>query len=182
MATPYLGQISMFAGNYAPSGWALCNGQLLSIAQYQALFSLLGTTYGGNGIQNFALPNLQSCLPVHEGTGLGLSTYVLGQVGGTPTVTLTISSMPSHSHTLNATQTVANNVKIGTSLLAAQPTGTNNPLFYAAQGSGQPPLTPQAMAPGVCGPAGNNLPHTNLMPSLCITFIIALVGVYPSRS
>src|SRR6201998_2660783 len=104
----------MFARNFAPTGWALCNGQLLSISQYAALYSLLGTTYGGNGVQNFALPNLQSCLPVHEGTGLGLSTYVLGQTGGSPTVTLGISSMPGHSHILNATQTAANNVKVGT--------------------------------------------------------------------
>ncbi len=180
--TPYLGQISMFGGNYAPQGWAFCNGQLLAINQYQALFSLLGTTYGGNGTQNFALPNLVSRLPVHVGQGLGLSSYALGQVGGADPVTITAQTMPGHTHTLNATQTQANATAIGTSVLPGKPTAGSDPRFYAFQPSGQPALTMIALAGGAVGNSGGSQPHTNLMPSLCITFIIALQGVYPSRS
>jgi microcystin-dependent protein len=183
MGTPYLGQIATFGGNFAPSGWALCDGQLLSISQYTALYSLLGTYYGGNGTTNFALPNLISRLPVHIGTGLGLSQYVLGQSGGTGAVTLTTQTMPTHTHSLNATQALATSGTIATNLLPAQPTGPiANPEFYAAPVSGQPPPVPQTMAAGTCTMTGGNLPHTNMMPSLCVTFIIALVGAYPSRS
>ncbi|MGC2125422.1 MAG: tail fiber protein [Xanthobacteraceae bacterium] len=180
--TPFLGQIIMFGGNFAISGWAFCNGQLMPISQYTALFSLLGTAYGGDGVQTFGLPNLQSRLPVHIGNGQNLSPYVLGQSGGTPTVTLALSNMPSHTHALNATQALASTGTIANNLLPAQPTGSTNPLFYAAPISGQPPPVPQAMAVGACGPAGNNQAHPNMMPSLCLTFLIALVGAYPSRS
>jgi microcystin-dependent protein len=183
MSTPYLGQISMFGGNFAPTGWALCNGQTLPISQYTALFSLLGTTYGGNGVSTFNLPNLQSRLPVHEGTGPGLSTYVLGQSAGTPTVTIDMTTMPMHTHTLNATQTLGTTGTIGNTVLPAQPAPTSKqPLFYAAPVAGQPPPVPVQLAGGSCGPAGGSQPHTNMMPSLCITFIIALSGIYPSRS
>jgi microcystin-dependent protein len=178
--TPYLGQISMFGGNYAPTGWAFCNGQLLAISQYQALFSLLGTTYGGNGIQNFALPNLISRLPVHVGQGLGLSPYALGQVGGADPITITTQTMPGHTHTLNATQSPANANTVGNTALPGTPVSPG--LFYASTGSGQPALNTYNMAPGAVSNAGGNQPHTNLMPSLCISFIIALQGVYPSRS
>lgn len=184
MGTPYLGQITMFAGNFAISGWAFCNGQTMPISQYTALYSLLGTTYGGDGIQTFNLPNLQSRLPVSQGQGIGLSPYVLGQAAGTPDVTITTQTMPAHGHSLNATQALGTTVTIAANLLPAQATGSGvaNPELYAAQGSGQPPLTPVAMAAGACGLAGGNVPHTNMMPSLCITFIIALTGAYPSRS
>ncbi len=183
MGTPYLGQISMFAGNFAPRGWAMCNGQLLNISQYSALYSLLGTYYGGDGVQTFALPNLISRLPVHIGTGLGLSTYVLGQSAGTDTVTITTQTMPTHTHTLNATQALGTTGTIATNLLPAQPTGPIvKPEFYAAAVTGQPPPVPQQMAGGACTPAGGSQPHNNMMPSLCITFIIALQGAYPSRS
>jgi len=182
MTTPYLGQISMFGGNFAPVGWAFCNGQLLSISQNTALFSLLGTAYGGDGVQTFGLPNLQSRLPVHVGTGLGLSPYVLGQTGGTTQVTITTQTMAAHTHSLNATQMQANNNKIGSTLLPGKPTQGTTPRFYGSQQQGQPPLTPFNMAVAAVTNAGNSQPHTNLMPSLCITCIIALQGIYPSRS
>lgn len=183
MGTPFLGQITMFAGNFAIDGWAFCNGQTMPISQYTALYSLLGTTYGGDGISTFMLPNLQSRLPVSQGHGPGLSNYVLGQAAGTASVAVDTTTMPAHVHTLNATQALGNTVTIANNLLPAQPTGSaTNPELYATQGSGQPPLTPVAMAAGACGPAGGSQPHNNMMPSLCITFIIALVGAYPSRS
>ena len=186
MSNYYLGQIMMFGGNFAPKGFALCNGQLLSIQQNQALFSLLGVTYGGNGIQTFALPNLQSCLPVHQGHGPGLSNYVLGQVGGSSSVTLLQTNLPAHVHTLNATQTVATSNVIANNLLPGQPPATSPPNppaeFYAQPVNGQPALVPELMISTACGPAGGNQPHTNLMPSLCISFIIALQGLFPSRN
>lgn len=182
MGTPYLGQISMFGGNFAPTGWAMCNGQLMSISQNTALYSLLGTTYGGDGIQTFALPNLQSRLPVHVGTGPGLSPYVLGQNGGVSDVTITTQTMPAHTHALNATKTNATTNTISNSSLPGQPTAGSTPRFYGNPQQGQPPLIPFSMASGAVGMAGGNQPHTNMMPSLCITFIIALQGVYPSRS
>ncbi|HTU92762.1 MAG TPA: tail fiber protein [Gemmataceae bacterium] len=180
MATPYLGQISMFGGNFAPRGWALCNGQILNIAQNTALFSLLGTYFGGNGIQTFGLPNLISRLPVHIGQGLGLSPYVIGQIGGNPEVTITTPTMPSHIHVLNATKTAATSATIANNLLPGTPTNSRD--FYAKPVAGQPAPTQAPFASAVCGMSGGNQPHTNLMPSLCITFIIALQGVYPTRS
>ncbi len=182
MGTPYLGQISMFGGTFAPSGWAMCNGQLLSIAQYSALNSLLGTTYGGDGQQTFALPNLQSRLPIHIGQGSGLSSYVLGQAAGTTDVTLTSASMPNHGHTLFATTAGSSTGTVGTTVIPATAGGANSPLFYAAPASGLPPPAPVQFAAGACGPSGNSLSHSNMMPSVCITFIIALVGAYPTRS
>jgi microcystin-dependent protein len=183
MAQVYVGQIMMFAGNFAPRGSALCNGQLMSINQNQALFSLLGTSYGGDGIQTFALPNLQSQLPVHQGNGIGLSSYAIGQSGGVASVTIDQTTTPTHTHTLNATQTTANSSTISTGVLPGVPTVANppaSPEFYA--NAGAVPLTPNVLAPGVCGQAGGSQPHTNLMPSLCITFVIALNGIFPSRN
>lgn len=181
MSEPYLGQVSMFGGNYAPRGYAFCNGQLLSISQYSALFSLLGTYYGGNGVTNFALPNLQSRLPVHTGTGPGLSDYPIGQAGGTPSVTINMTTMPTHNHGLNATLQPADDAKISASVIPGTIT-TPNDFFYASQGSGEPALTPHTMANEACSINGGGQAHSNLMPSLCITFIIALQGIYPSRN
>jgi len=181
MSQPFVGQIDMFGGNFAPKGFAFCNGQLLSITQNQALFSLIGTYYGGNGVSTFALPDLQSRLPIHEGQGPGLSNYVLGQPGGATQVTLTLSQIPQHLHMLNAAPVAANATTIAGNVVPATATGGNAPLFYAHPISGQPAPTPHAMAPGVCGMAGQSQPHSNLMPSLCITFLIALQGVFPSR-
>jgi microcystin-dependent protein len=179
MSTPYLGQISMFAGNFAPKNWAMCNGQILSIQQNTALFAVLGTYYGGNGVTTFALPNLQSRLSVHMGQGPGLSNYVIGQIGGDTQVTVLSQSMPSHTHLLTATTATATAPQISSSVLPAHPTGPE-PYFYVNQTS--PPTTLIAIAPGAIGPAGGNLPHNNMMPSLCITFIIALQGIFPSRN
>ncbi len=180
MSTPYIAQICMFGGNFAPRSFAFCNGQVLSISQNQALFALIGTTYGGNGIQNFALPNLQSQLAVHQ--GVGVSSYSLGQSGGSPTVTLTTQQIPAHTHPLNATQANATATTIANNLLPGQPTTGNPPEFYASQIQGQPALIPHIMAAGACGMTGGNQPHTNLMPSLCVSFIIALQGIFPSRN
>jgi len=182
MSNVFVGQIMMFGGNFAPRGFAFCNGQLLSIAQNQALFALLGTNYGGNGIQNFALPNLQCALPIGAGQGAGLSNYALGQVGGTASVTLNATMMPNHLHVLNATQTPANTATIGNTVVPAQTVASDNPEFYITPRQGQPAPVPVAMAAGACGAAGGNQPHTNLMPSLCITFVIALQGLFPSRN
>jgi microcystin-dependent protein len=182
MSNVFIGQITMFGGNFAPRGFAFCNGQLLPIAQNQALFSLLGTVYGGNGIQTFALPNLQCNLPIGAGHGRGLSNYAMGQVGGVSSVNLNSTMMPNHTHVLNATQTPGSTLTIGGTSVPGQPTGTTSPEFYASPVSGEPALIQHPMAAGACGPAGGGQPHTNLMPSLCITFVIALQGLFPSRN
>jgi microcystin-dependent protein len=184
MASPYLSQITMFAGNFAPKNYAFCNGQLLSIQQNTALFSLLGTTYGGNGTTNFALPNLQSSLPPSFGQGPGLSNYVLGQAAGTPSVTLTQQMVPPHQHFMmavtNASATTSSS--ISNSVLPGTPSVSGAEFYANPPQSGQPPLIPQALAAGVCSTVGNNQPHSNLMPSLCISFCIALSGIFPSRN
>lgn len=182
MTNVFLGQIDMFGGNFAPRGFAFCNGQLMSISQNSALFALIGTTYGGDGVTTFALPDLRSRLPVHQGQGPGLSNYNLGQSGGSSTVTIDNSTMPMHVHTLNATQTIANATTISNTVLPGQPTNGSPPAFYAGPVSGQPPLTPHPMNAGACSTAGGSQPHSNLMPSLCVTFIIALQGIFPSRN
>ncbi len=186
MSNQFLGQITMFAGNFPPRGTALCNGQLTPINQNQALFSLLGTTYGGNGTTTFALPNLQSQLPVHFGQGPGLSNYDQGQTSGTPSVTIDQSTMPTHTHTFNATTTPAVSPSFDPTMLpAAAPVAPAVPgwLLYAFN-NGNPVLTlvPHPMKPGVASTIGGSQPHTNLMPSLCITFVIALQGIFPSRN
>ncbi|MFY9803686.1 MAG: tail fiber protein [Candidatus Acidiferrales bacterium] len=170
--TPYLGQILMVGFNFAPNNWALCNGQILSISQNTALFSLIGTYYGGDGQTTFALPDLRGRVPVGQGQGPGLSPYVIGETGGEEQVTLTISNMPAHSHPLMGTSMA------GTS---ASPTGT----IWGAQSrldiySSATPDTP--MGGGSVGTAGGGLPHDNRSPYLTITYIIALEGVYPPRS
>jgi microcystin-dependent protein len=183
MASPYLSQITMFGGNFAPKNYALCNGQLLSIQQNAALFSLLGTTYGGNGVNNFALPNLQSALPMSFGQGAGLSNYVLGQNGGVTGVTLTSQTVPSHQHFMMATKSpTANASAISTSVLPGLPTVSGATLYANPPQPGQPALIPHALAAATCSTVGNNQSHTNMMPSLCITFCIALSGVFPSRN
>ncbi|MBI1202384.1 MAG: phage tail protein [Rhodopseudomonas sp.] len=181
MSIVFLGQVTMFAGSFAPRGYALCDGQLLSISQNDALFALLGTVYGGDGVQTFALPNLKSRLSIHQGQGNGLPNYSLGQPGGSPNVTITTTTMPAHSHSLVATKGDANTGTIGSSVVLATATGTGA-LFYAAEQAGKPPLDPVAMNPLVCSRNGGSLPHSNLMPSLCVNFIIALAGIFPSRN
>jgi microcystin-dependent protein len=184
MTNAFLGQISMFAGNFAPRGTALCNGQILNIQQNTALFSLLGTTYGGNGQTTFALPDLRSRLPVHQGQGQGLSSYSLGQAAGVPNVTIDQSTTPTHFHTFNASTSAANTISatIANNLVPGTPSVTNAELYANPPQPQQPPLIPHTMAPGVVSTVGGSQPHTNLMPSLCISFIIYLQGIFPSRN
>jgi microcystin-dependent protein len=184
MASPYLSQILMFGGNFAPKNYAFCNGQTLSISQNAALFSLLGTTYGGNGVTTFALPNLQSSFAPSFGQGPGLSNYVLGQVGGAQNVTLTQQTVPSHQHFMmavtNASATTSSSVS--NTVLPGTPSVSGAELYANPPASGQPALIPHALAAGVCSTVGNSQGHSNLMPSLCISFCIALVGIFPSRN
>jgi microcystin-dependent protein len=172
MSDPFVAEIRMFAGNFAPTGWALCNGQLLPLSQNTALFSLLGTTYGGDGKSTFALPNLQDSAPMHPGQGAGLSLYDLGQQGGSPNVTLLVSELPLHNHIANA------KTSLGNSQTPADQTwaGSNNAKQYV---NTAPNL---AMSPLALSPTGGSLPHNNMAPYLVVTFIIAMQGVFPPRS
>lgn len=178
MTTPYLGEVRMFGGTFAPRGWALCNGALLAIAQNEALFSLLGTYYGGNGTTNFQLPDLRGRVPIHQGAGAGLTPRTVGEIGGVETVTLVASQMPQHSHSMNAS-TDPGSLPGPADGVPAAPTGGATPFLYAVPGTSQ--LNAVALAPNV-QPVGGTQPHNNIMPSLCVTFIIALEGVYPSRN
>ena len=171
MSEPFLGQISIFGFNFAPKGFALCNGQIMSIAQNQALFSLLGTYYGGNGTSNFALPNLQGLVPVHFGQGLGLSPYVIGQVGGQEAHTLTINEIPPHRHAPNYTAT-ANQSSPAGNIWAPDPNGN---VTFATTGG-------ETLVTNAIGLAGSNQPHENRSPFTVLNFCIALVGIFPSRA
>ena len=168
MSQPFVGEIRMFAGNFAPAGWAFCNGQLMPISENDTLFALIGTTYGGDGQSTFALPNLQSRIPMHVGNG-----FSLAQTGGVEQVTLAVQQIPVHSHapqcdnTNNNSTTPQSNVWAGTTLLKqylpASPPGVT-------------------MNPGVIGTTGGSQPHENMMPFLAINFIISLFGVFPSQT
>ena len=171
MANQYLGEIRMFAGNFAPAGWALCNGQLLSLSANTALFSILGTTYGGNGTSTFALPNLQGRVAIHAGTGF--STYVLGQQGGTENVTLITNQIPVHNHGVNCNTSGGTQASPASGYPAVESTGTS--LDYAAASNG-------TMNPAMIGNAGGGQPHTNIQPYLTVNFIIALQGIFPARN
>jgi microcystin-dependent protein len=163
----------MFAGNFAPHGYALCNGQLLPISQNTALFSLLGTTYGGDGRTNFALPNLQGAAPLNAGQGPGLSQRTLGETGGEPNVTLSVSEIPAHNHGVHPSSAVGNQVS-----------PSNNSLAQAGAIRGEKVYgtTPtSAMSVQAVLPSGGNQPHNNMPPYLSVTFIIALQGIYPAR-
>lgn len=172
MADPFVAEIRIFPFNFAPRGWAWCDGQLLPLSQNTALFSLLGTTYGGNGKSNFALPDLQGCAPMHPGQGPGLSLHDLGETGGSDTVTLLESEIPSHNHTAQFYNEVGEDRIPGPTEALARSTGG---LLYAAP-AGLTPMSPNALAP-----AGGDQPHNNLMPYLTFYFNIALQGVFPPR-
>jgi len=173
MSEPFIGQIMTVGFNFAPRGWALCNGQLLSISQNTALFSLLGTTYGGNGQTTFALPDLRGRMPVHQGQGPGLSNRVMGEASGQETVTLLTAQMPQHTHMVNAQSSPGN---------STNPTN-NYPATSSARDNIYSNAMPNAtMNPGEIGVAGGSQPHDNMPPYLVINFIIALEGIYPSRS
>jgi microcystin-dependent protein len=179
MNEPYLGAIVIFAGNFAPAGWAMCNGQLLSISQYAALFAILGTTHGGNGQTTFALPDLRGRVPIHMGQGPGLSNYVEGEQGGTETVTLLQSQMPAHNHGVNASS--ATSARGGASpagnLLATTANiGTTQVEIYAG---GSPGTT---MSPQMIANTGGNQPFGIIQPFLAVNFIIALQGIFPTRN
>ncbi len=175
MSEPFLAEIRIFAGNFAPRGWAFCNGQLLPIAQNTALFSLIGTTYGGDGRTTTALPNLKGRAPMHPGRGPGLTARRLGQKGGTETITLTEAQMANHTHTLRAAVNPAL-VRIPSDTVSlARSRGTTAYQQDAANNLVD-------MAPQSLPNAGGSLAHNNLQPFLTMNFIIALVGLYPSRS
>ena len=172
MADPFVAEIRIFPFNFPPTGWAFCDGQLLPLSQNTALFSLLGTTYGGNGKSNFALPNFQGSVPMHQGQGQGLSLYDLGQTGGSENVTLLESEIPFHNHTQGcATQDAADVGIVSPNATFAQAVG-GNPYQTATNTQ----LSPQAIAP-----TGGSLPHNNMMPYLTLNFCIALQGVFPAR-
>ncbi|WP_395023830.1 phage tail protein [Comamonas odontotermitis] len=174
MSTPFLGEIRMFGFQRVPNGWFACDGSLIPIAQYDALYALLGTTYGGDGVTTFAVPDLRGRLPIHQGTGPGLSTYVIGQKSGTESVTLLSSQIPTHTHTLLASTTAA-----------TEQTPTSNALLAAISGDGlySTDVSGAAIAtyPQTVGSAGGSQPHENTMPALTVNFCIACEGIFPSQ-
>lgn len=177
MSSPFVAEIRMFGCNFAPTGWAQCDGQLLPISQNTALFSLLGTFYGGDGKSTFALPDLQGSVPVHQGDGPGLSQYFLGQQGGAEFVTLLQSEMPIHTHTLNA-NAVAGNLTDPSQNLWSPLTGRTPPnLYNSASSPGAVNMNFQQLSI-----AGSSFPHNNMSPYLVVNFCIAMQGVFPPRT
>jgi microcystin-dependent protein len=168
MSSPIMGTIISFAGNFAPRGWMFCNGQLISISQNTALFSILGTTYGGNGTTNFALPDLRGRAPIGTGQGAGLSSIQLGEMSGSETVTLLASQLPAHTHTMPAS-TGAQTTN--------RPTGA-----YQAAGNSYSTATPDVATGPSNAPSGGGQPHDNRSPYLGMNYIIAVQGIYPSRN
>ncbi len=181
MADQYLGQIILVPFNFAPEGWALCNGQLLSISQNTALFSLLGTQFGGNGTSNFALPDLQSRVPIGMGQGAGLSSYDMGEQAGAEAVTLLATQLPAHNHQIkvdsssaNSVQAPGNNYPAGAAVIENRV--SYNALAYSPASSGA------QLNAGAIAISGTGRPHNNIQPVLALNFIIALTGIYPPRS
>lgn len=162
----------MFAGNFAPVGWAVCDGSLLPISEYETLFALIGTTYGGDGQSTFALPDLRGRVPIHAGQGPGLSSRVIGQTGGVEQVTLTPAQLPAHRHTLRASPAAASSTAGVAGSLLATPASTK---LYGVTPAGS------AMAAGALTTSGGNQAHNNMAPSLGLNHIIALFGVFPSQ-
>jgi microcystin-dependent protein len=174
MSTPYIGEIKLFPYNFAPRGYAFCNGQILPISQNVALFSLLGTTYGGNGTSNFALPNLQSRVAIGQGQGVGLTPYVLGEVGGVESVALTTAELPPHSHPAQCVNAKANKPGAVGNVWAQDAAGVT-----AEYSSSAPNGT---MAGNAIGQAGGGQNHPNIQPFLALSYCIALQGIFPSRN
>jgi microcystin-dependent protein len=177
MANPFLAEIRIFTGGFAPKGWAQCDGQVMPISQNTALFSLLGTTYGGNGTSNFALPNMQGCAPMQAGQGPGLSLRDLGETGGEQTVTLLQTEMPAHSHSAHVSSGTDHLASPDSNSWGASQRGMSN--VYAPA---TPSINNVQMNPFALSIAGGNLPHNNMPPFLGLMFIIALQGVFPARS
>lgn len=170
MAQPYVGEIRMFAGNFAPAGWMFCSGQLLPISENETLFNLIGTTYGGDGQETFALPNLQSRVPIHQGNGV-----ILAETGGAEEITLTVQQLPAHSHPLLGSTSSATAQPPSPNVVpAAGQTATITPYGEDA------PLS--TLHPSSVSPVGGSQPHSNLQPYLCVSFIISLFGIYPQPS
>lgn len=165
MAQPYVGEIRMFAGNFAPAGWMFCEGQLLPISENETLFQLIGTTYGGDGQSTFALPDLRGRLPLHQGNG-----FILAESGGAEEITLTVNQIPAHSHPFLASTAIAN-----------QTAPTNNVVAQSAAADLYIEDNPNvSLSPVAIGSVGGSQPHTNFQPYLCINFIISLFGIFPS--
>jgi microcystin-dependent protein len=169
MAQPYVGEIRMFAGNFAPAGWMFCEGQLLPISEYETLFNLIGTTYGGDGQSTFALPDLRGRLPLHFGNG-----FTLAETGGVETVTLTVSQIPAHSHAFLASTNTATGTAPQGQVLSSAPDA--NTLAYGTDA----PTTP--LSPNSVSSVGGSQPHNNFQPYLCVDFIISLFGIFPSQT
>lgn len=178
----FIGELRMFGGNFAPRGWALCAGQLLSIAQNDTLYALIGTTYGGDGVTTFGLPDLRGRIPVGQGQGQGLGTYVMGQQAGTETVTLSTLQIPQHNHGAIASLDPGSVPSPGNTVLPGVPANAINAKLYVVQSQGQAPPTIVAMSAQAVGMDGGSQPHDNVMPSLCVNYIIALEGIFPSRN
>jgi microcystin-dependent protein len=176
MSDPYIGEIRMVGFNFAPVGWLACDGSLLPIAQYEVLFTLIGTTYGGDGETTFALPDLRGRIPLHQGTGPGLSPRALGEMGGSEIVSLVPAQLPAHGHALQATTAAADSTSPGPARLPAAVSGDT---FYVDDLDGASPL---GMADPSTTPAGGGQPHENLMPTQTVQFCIAYEGVFPSQS
>src|SRR5580765_1953671 len=173
MSSPFVAEIRMFAGNFAPKGWAFCDGQLLPISQNTALFSLLGVTYGGDGKSTFALPDMQGSAPMQQGQGPGLSLRDLGEIGGEQNVTLLQTEMPAHPHALETANQPGEDPTPGPTEALARSVGAN---LYTAAG------TFVQLAPQAASPAGGDLPHNNMQPFLTLSYCIALQGIFPPRS
>lgn len=169
MAQPYVGEIRMFGGNFAPAGWAFCNGALLPISENETLFQLIGTTYGGDGESTFAVPDLQSRVPIHMGTFSG-TTFIIGEKAGVESVTLTTQQLPSHNHAFVASKDQAGLTTPPNNILGQIPGGN----VYIQE------TADIALNAGSIGPAGGSQPHDNMQPFLCISFIISLFGIFPS--
>src|SRR5450432_3402520 len=175
MSSPFVAEIRIFPFNFAPKGWAFCDGQILPLSQNTALFSLLGTTYGGDGKSDFALPDMQGNVPMHPGQGPGLSLHDLGETGGSDTVSLLESEIPGHSHTMMSLPAPANRTApAGNSL--ARVAGLKGPYVPASPAPATTPMSQDAVAP-----AGGDLPHNNMQPYLTLSFCNAMQGVFPSR-
>ncbi|MEI6914847.1 MAG: tail fiber protein [Armatimonadota bacterium] len=173
MSDHFIGEIMISGFNFAPSGWALCNGQLYPISQNTALFSLLGTQFGGDGRTNFAIPNFQGRAPIHQGQGPGLTQRQVGESGGVETVAIDNSTMPAHAHLLNASSNTADQVSPVGMIPASESSGQT--AYYGTRGS-------SAMAPDALTPVGQSQPHDNVQPYLTLNFTIALTGIFPARS
>lgn len=180
MGQPFIGEIRMFGGNFAPAGWAFCAGQLMAISENDALFALIGTTYGGDGQSTFGLPDLRGRVPIHQGQGPGLGNYVVGEKTGVESVTLTTQQIPPHTHTPLARAGGSGgdaNAPAANNLLADSNTTTTN--VYLPFNAGNPQVQLNA---NTIGPTGGSQPHDNIQPTLCVSFIISLFGIFPSQN